>query len=593
MPKEIYENLWSTIESGKEWKGEFCNQKKNGEIFWEFASISPITNSAGIITNFVAVKDDISERKRAEQALIENENKYRKIFENIQDLYFQVDMEWRIIEISPSVERYSTLKRDELIGLSIDNLNFMFEEKQKLYELLLMKNEVADFEICIKSKNTSIMYFSINAQIINDATGKPSSIQGSLRNITERKQADEALKQSEMKFRELFDNAPIGYHEIDINGRITQVNRTEQTMLGYEKDEMIDRFVWEFNQDYEMSKEITTKKLHEQIPLPLDYERTFRTKSGDTIPLLIGDLYIKDRNGKVTGIRSTLQDITERKKYELTLQDTNQKLKEALDTLKNTQKIILQQERLKALGQMASGIAHDINNSLVPILGYSDLLLNKKEIVGEFKKYIEKIKISSRDIQTVIDRMKEFYRPKIEEDEFRNIDLNVIIKTSLELTRHRWKDMPESYGKVINVFTELEDNLPPILGSGSEIREALANLIINASDAMPEGGDLRLKTIKQEQKLVLEIIDTGIGMDENTIHRCLDPFFTTKGDKGTGLGLSMVYGIIHRHSGNIEIESTLGKGTKIRLLFPIKNRAESQIIVSEEQQIPSLKILLH
>jgi two-component system, cell cycle sensor histidine kinase and response regulator CckA len=591
FPKEVSEILLNTKETDREWKGEFQSPKKNGELYWESASISPITNSAGIITNFVAIKDDISERKRAEIALIENENKYRKIFESIQDLYFQIELDGRIIEISPSVERYSLLKREDLIGMNIDDLDLVLEERKKFRELILSEKEVVDFEISVKAKNVFVVFFSVNAQIINDDSGRPVSIQGSLRNITERKQAEEALRQSEMKFRELFDNAPIGYHEIDINGRLTQINKTELTMLGYSWDEMINHHVWEFVENQEMSREATTKKLLGKSALPIDYERMFRKKDGSIIPLLIGDIYIKDSAGKVIGIRSTLQDITERKKYEYTLKDTNQKLSEALDTLKSTQKIILQQERLKALGQMASGIAHDINNSLVPILGYSDLLLNRKEIIGEFKKYIEKIKISSRDIQNVIDRMKEFYRPKIEEDEFRNIDINEIIRTTLELTKHRWKDMPESSGNVIEVFTELQDNLPPLLGSESEIREALANLIINAADAMPSGGKLRVRTILHNQNLIIEVIDTGIGMDEITIHRCLDPFFTTKGDKGTGLGLSMVYGIIHRHYGNIEVESTVGKGTKISLLFPVKNVLDSKTIENREQEIPALKIL--
>jgi CheY-like chemotaxis protein/anti-sigma regulatory factor (Ser/Thr protein kinase) len=151
----------------------------------------------------------------------------------------------------------------------------------------------------------------------------------------------------------------------------------------------------------------------------------------------------------------------------------------------------------------------------------------------------------------------------------------------VELTRARWSDMPQLRGFVIEAKTDLAPNLPQIMGVESEIREALTNLIFNAVDAMPEGGTLRLCTRlagvdAQRATVVIEVTDSGAGMDEETRQRCLEPFFTTKGERGTGLGLAMVFGIVQRHSAELEIDSTPGAGTIVRLVFAAPAKVDLQ-----------------
>jgi CheY-like chemotaxis protein/anti-sigma regulatory factor (Ser/Thr protein kinase) len=148
------------------------------------------------------------------------------------------------------------------------------------------------------------------------------------------------------------------------------------------------------------------------------------------------------------------------------------------------------------------------------------------------------------------------------------VRLNSIVQQVAELTRARWQTMPQQGGIVIELQTELADPLPEALGIESEVREALTNLIFNGVDAMPQGGTLTLRTqLTEDQKVVVEVADSGTGMDEETRRRCLEPFFTTKGERGTGLGLAMVFGIMQRNGGSIEIDSTPGTGTTIRLVF--------------------------
>ena len=255
-------------------------------------------------------------------------------------------------------------------------------------------------------------------------------------------------------------------------------------------------------------------------------------------------------------------------------------LQQAYDDLRQTQHTVMQQERLRALGQMASGIAHDINNAISPVVLYTESLLEQEaNLSARARDYLVTIQRAIDGVAETVARMREFYREHEPQLLLAPIYLNRVAEQVIDLTRARWRDLPQERGIVIRMQTELAPDLPATMGAASEIRDALTNLIFNAVDAMPEGGTLTLRTRAvpasaaagehEPATLVrLEVCDTGMGMDEETKARCLEPFFTTKGERGTGLGLAMVYGMAQRHSAEIEIESEPGKGTTTRLVFP-------------------------
>ncbi len=249
-------------------------------------------------------------------------------------------------------------------------------------------------------------------------------------------------------------------------------------------------------------------------------------------------------------------------------------LQRAYDDLHQTQQVVLQQERLRALGQMASGIAHDINNAISPVALYTESLLERETgLSPSARSQLETIQRAIDDVAETVARMREFYRPRDTQARPASVDINPLIGQVLDLTRARWRDMPQQAGIVIEVSSTLQPALPPVLAAEGEIREALTNLVFNALDAMPAGGKLGIRTregVDSEGRptVALEVSDSGIGMDEATRRRCLEPFFTTKGDRGTGLGLAMVYGMLQRHGGGIEIDSVPGRGTTMRLVFP-------------------------
>ncbi|HEV2695666.1 MAG TPA: ATP-binding protein, partial [Verrucomicrobiae bacterium] len=248
-------------------------------------------------------------------------------------------------------------------------------------------------------------------------------------------------------------------------------------------------------------------------------------------------------------------------------------LRKAYDDLRLTQQAVMQQERLKALGQMASGIAHDINNAISPVALYTESLLEKEpQLSPRARDYLTTIQRAIDDVAQTVSRMREFYRQREPQLMSRPVQLNPLIQQVIDLSRARWSDIPQQRGIFISTETVLTPDLPVIMGMESEIREALVNLVFNAVDAMPEGGTLTLRTKAPKsagQPVLVEVSDTGVGMDEDTRRRCWEPFFTTKGERGTGLGLAMVYGTVRRHGGEIEIESKPGQGTTMRISFPV------------------------
>jgi signal transduction histidine kinase/ActR/RegA family two-component response regulator len=249
-------------------------------------------------------------------------------------------------------------------------------------------------------------------------------------------------------------------------------------------------------------------------------------------------------------------------------------LQKAYDDLRLSQHAVMQQERLRALGQMASGIAHDINNAISPVSLYTESLLEREPNLSERARgYLATIQRAIEDVARTVARMREFYREREAQLTLERVELNAAIRQVAELTRPRWNDLPQQRGLHVELRLELSPALPEIMGAEHEIRDALTNLIFNAVDAMPSGGTITVRTRERlgndgVNRSVIEVTDTGVGMDEDTRRRCLEPFFTTKGERGTGLGLAMVYGMVQRHSADIEIESIARVGTTVRLGFP-------------------------
>jgi GAF domain-containing protein/CheY-like chemotaxis protein len=246
-------------------------------------------------------------------------------------------------------------------------------------------------------------------------------------------------------------------------------------------------------------------------------------------------------------------------------------LEGAYQDLKNTQSHIIQMERFRALGEMASGVVHDFNNILASILGRVQLLLLKlkKESPSPSDRVINSLQLiekSATDGAKILSRMREFTKGK-PVTEFCATHLNQLVEDSLEMTKVYWSDEASLSGIKIEIKKELEAK-SKVLGDATELREVLTNLILNAVDAMPHGGTLSLKTEEDEESVLLAVEDTGVGMTEEVKNKVFVPFFTTKGEEGTGLGLSLSHAIITRHRGEVKVESIPGVGSRFTIKLP-------------------------
>ena len=238
----------------------------------------------------------------------------------------------------------------------------------------------------------------------------------------------------------------------------------------------------------------------------------------------------------------------------------------ALGELGAAQDQLVRTEKLRALGEMASGVAHDFNNLLASILGRAQLLLERTQDV-KLRQWLKVIERAAMDGARTVRRLQDFTGIRRDQPAVA-VDLNQVVQQVLETTESIWRQDRRRSGVEIEVETDLAEGLPPVAGDPAELREAFTNLVLNAVDAMPGGGTLTLRTQIADGQVQVEVRDSGTGIPEHIREKIFDPFFTTKGPKGTGLGLSMAYGILQRHNGRITVESAEGHGTIFRLLFP-------------------------
>lgn len=327
---------------------------------------------------------------------------------------------------------------------------------------------------------------------------------------------------------------------------------------------------------------------------------------------------VAERDAAAKGLE---REITERKRTEEALRESNRRLEDALVELKAAQQQLVQQERLSALGQMASGIAHDFNNALSPIVGFSDLLLVHPEHLDDKEKvthYLELVNAGAKDATNVVRRLREFYRYREQTEIFQPVNLKELVEQVILLTQPKWKDQALAKGITINVETNLHAD-SVIAGNAAALREALTNLVFNSVDAIiqkaegsvgsPEkanNGTIAIRTYtekadqhthsvngsaKPSRQVLLEVSDNGIGMSEDVRRRCLEPFFSTKGEHGTGLGLSMVFGIVQRHEGEIEIKSEWGRGATFIICLPAADPSRRSRELAEKEEVSSRQAL--
>lgn len=518
---------------------------------------------------------DSVELRRAQDLLHENEAKLLVTIDEAPICVATVDLTNRFLTCNKAFCSFLGYTEDELKQKTIADITCPGDAEVgmvDLHEILEGRKKCARVQKRYVRKNGDVVWGEVNINLIRDGKGKPLYFLPIIQDITERKRVEKELLDNRDLLNRTGRMGKIGGWEFYVD-TLTQV-WTEEMFHIFEIDDCQRApGVWE-GVDFcaPSSKAVGEAAVRRAIESgePYDIEVEIITAKGNHRWARSIGVPIYEK-GRVKSISGTFQDITERKQTDDALRESNLALQEAMKQMQEMQKQMIQQERLSALGQMAGGVAHDFNNALVPVLGYTELLLSEPNALDDKKKVVrtlELIRGGAMNAAATVSRLREFYRQG-DRSKLVPVDLYRIVGETVAVTRPRWQKDMAAKGVIFDMRTEIAP-VPPVLGDESELSQLVSNLMANAVDAMPGGGCLtiRLYSHVSGEHVVIEVQDTGVGMTEEIKRRCLDPFFTTKEGRGVGLGLSMSHGIVRRHRGRIEIQSEIGQGTKMLVHLP-------------------------
>jgi PAS domain S-box-containing protein len=385
-----------------------------------------------------------------------------------------------------------------------------------------------------------------------------------------------SLSQSEERYRDYFENAKDAIYVHDLTGRYIMVNKAGEELIGYSREEILQMRI------SDVVPRMCLDQIHTRLKEKLAdhsltiYEVEAIRKDGTRVPVEVSSRLIYE-NGVPVAVQGSARDITERKRAE--------------EALRASQWQLQQSQKLEAIGQLAGGVAHDFNNMLTAIIGYTDLSLRRVGLENPIRRNLEETKKAAERAASLVRQLLAFSRKQILEPKV--LDLNDVVKDMHKM-------LTRLIGENIKLATRLETDLGSVKADPCQVEQIIVNLVVNARDAMPRGGRVTIETanvtldnqdaskhvsVKPGEYVMLAVSDIGSGMDQETQARIFEPFFTTKEvGKGTGLGLSTVYGIVKQSGGNIWVYSEQGLGTVFKVYLPRIDDATASTIAKQSQE---------
>jgi len=556
--------------------------RKDGSIGQAELSAFPLQNEKGEIIGFRGVGRDITERKQMEEAIGQSEKRYRTILEDMKEAYFEVDLAGNYTMFNDAQCRQVGYSREEMTGISYkvitppDKVKEVFE----IYNLIYRTGEPIDmFNSAQIRKDGTRIPVEYSVFPIRNEKGEIIGFRGVGRDIAKRLQMEEALRQSEEKYRTILENMKEAYYEMDLTGNYTFFNDALCRHLGYSREELL-------GMSYKVY--VPPEKIKEAFE---DYNQVYRTgepaeildvvqirKDGKRIFVESSAAPIRNEKDEIIGFRGVIRDVSERKRAEEERKQLEQRAQFA--------------SRLASVGELASGVAHEINNPLTGVIGYAHLLLARKDISRDVRRDLEIINEGAQRVAGIVKKLLAFARQT--KPEQRYVNINELIRITLDLRAY------ELAASNIKVSLQLTRDMPMTIADPGQLQQVFLNLIINAETEMKlthDKGKLSIKTEKINSILRITFKDTGPGIAKENLETIFDPFFTTREvGQGTGLGLSVCHGIVTEHNGKIWAESELGKGATFIIELPLtteeKQFEQPEPVVVESPRVAKAKILV-
>jgi two-component system cell cycle sensor histidine kinase/response regulator CckA len=565
--QETAMELFRKAADGQPQHFEWQCKHKDGHLFWTEVNLkrAAIAGKECVL----AIERDITKRKIAEEALRESEEKYRELVKNAPAGIYEVDYETnRFTSVNDVICEYAGYTRDKMLTMNLFNL--FTEESQKLMLARLEKLMAGEkthqaAEYCIRTKGGEELWVLLNARYIYEA-GKLKGATGVVYNITDRRNAEHLIQQSEKKFRDLAELLPQVVFEFDLQGRLTYVNRFASDLFGYSQTDIeiglnaIDMIA---PADRNRAAINIMKILKDEMETGTEY--TAVRKNGKEFPVIIYSTPIH-ADKKVVGLRGIVVDITDRKQAEEEKRSLEERLNRA--------------EKMEALGQLAGGVAHDLNNVLGILSGYSEMLLLEIPEGSRSRGHAEKILQSTEKGAAIIDDLLTLARRSVVVSDV--INLNSLVSDFIKTPVF---ESMKDYHPRVTFRTEYDKNLLNIKASPVHLEKTLMNLVSNAAESISGMGEVTIRTesryldkplrgydeVKEGDYAVLTVSDTGMGIPAENREKIFEPFYTKKtmGRSGTGLGLAIVWGTVKDHNGYIDIQTEVGEGTTFTLFFPV------------------------
>jgi PAS domain S-box-containing protein len=511
------------------------------------------------------------ERIRAEQALRQSEQRFRDLFAGSPDAIFVDDLDGNVLDVNPAACRLHGLTRDELLSTNVLAL-VPPEQRQDVARDFpaLVKGTLKQVEGFSRSRNGAVIPVEVRANRIEFA-GKPAVLL-QVRDVTERKMAEVALRSSEMLFHSVWENSVDGMRLTDENGTIVAVNEAFCRLVDMERIELEGESFTIVSHDIESAEERLERYrgTFQQRLVQKQAERQLKLRNGSIVTFEVTKSFVELR-GQPPLLLALFRDITGQKRLE--------------DQLRQSQK-------MEAIGQLAGGVAHDFNNILTVIHGHASLLLAGGALSGTAARSAQQISQAAERAAGLTKQLLTFSRRQVMQP--RRLDLNEVVS-----------NMTKMLGRILGEDIALQLNYCPqpatVQADAGMMEQVLLNLAVNSRDAMPQGGQLaiRISILELDARqlqhsesrpgryICLRAADTGCGIAPENLRRIFEPFFTTKEvGKGTGLGLATVYGIVKQHHGWVEVESHLGKGTAFKVFLPCCGEASEAAVRKPEEERP-------